>query len=112
MASPHISKLAARKLARWHKVHLPGDPQPRLFKTLWKWYRGIPTSYERADVQEKFAKHVDVNELRRGLERMEGVLRALDSPVVFCHNDLLSANIIYEEDKGGRLREQGRWLMF
>ena len=36
------------------------------------------------------------NELEREISLMEGILSKLGSPIVFCHNDLLLANILYD----------------
>ena len=41
-------------------------------------------------------KEVLVDEYK-GLQKH---LEALNSPVVFCHDDLLAANIIYNKEKG------------
>jgi len=38
--------------------------------------------------------------MRRELEMLQRELEPLGSPVVFCHNDLLAANIVYDEKKG------------
>ena len=39
--------------------------------------------------------------MRRELEMLQRELESVGSPVVFCHNDLLPANIVYDEKKGG-----------
>jgi len=41
-------------------------------------------------------KHV----LRAELELLRSQLESLNSPTVFCHNDLLLKNIIYNKEKG------------
>lgn len=38
--------------------------------------------------------------LRNEIDEMERHLVKLGSPVVFCHNDVLVHNIIYNEEKG------------
>lgn len=38
--------------------------------------------------------------LERELAWLKEHLSQLDSPVVFCHNDLLCKNIIYDSNKG------------
>lgn len=96
MSDAHRSRLVARKVAEWHRIHLPGRYEPRLFSTLWKWHKGIPRSYAVEETQRRFRDHVDVPYLARQIARLEGQVGNLHSPVVFCHNDLLSANIIYQ----------------
>lgn len=103
MSDPHISALIAQKMAVWHRVHLPGEQRPLLFATLWKWLRGVPQSYTSPHVQEKFAANIEMEHITRELTRLEHLLTtALNSPIVLCHNDLLSGNIIHETDKGMR----------
>lgn len=41
-----------------------------------------------------------VEVLEQELAWLEEHLSQLESPVVFCHNDLLCKNIIYDRDKG------------
>ena len=42
-------------------------------------------------------------QMRRELEMLQRELESVGSPVVFCQNDLIPANIVYDEKKG-RLR--------
>lgn len=37
---------------------------------------------------------------RKEIEEIEQVMRTLKSPLVFCHNDLLSGNLIYNQKRG------------
>lgn len=99
MSNPKLSSLVATKVAHWHKLHLPGGEQPRLFLTLWKWFNGIPKKYAVKETQANFETNVNLAKLRGEIEKLESILTGLNSPVVFCHNDLLSGNIIYEEHR-------------
>lgn len=100
LPSPSFYPLIARKLARWHQVDsVPGDRNPRLFKTFWRWFRNIPESYSQYDVQSRFSESIDVKFLESELKSLENCVKSLNCPVVFCHNDLLSANIIYNPDE-------------
>ena len=62
--------------------------------------------------QEAFGS---VDKVRRDIEEAKQKLSELSSPIVFCHNDLLVANFIYDEDAGmllglrrERKREEGK----
>ena len=91
--------LIARKIARWHRVDcVPGDRSPRLFRTLWKWFRNIPKSYKRPDLHAKFHKSFDMTFLESELAFLEIRAKSLNCPIVFCHNDLLAANIIFNPE--------------
>lgn len=78
LSDPHIGKLIARKLSEWHQIDLPGERRPCLFPTLRKWLKGIETDFD----------------LKAEIDWLEGLIVPLESPVVFCHNDLLCGNII------------------
>lgn len=52
--------------------------------------------------------------LEQELAWLKEHLPPLDSPVVFCHNDLLCKNIIYDSSKGTAARPRGGaglWLL-
>ncbi|KAG0292317.1 Ethanolamine kinase 1 [Dissophora globulifera] len=100
MRDPHKMDLVARKAAIWHgTVSIPGEHSSKLFKTIHKWIKEVPVSYDRPKVQAVFAKNFDMRKLYEELSTLEEHLVALDSPVVFCHNDLLYGNLIYNEAK-------------
>lgn len=103
MADPHLSMLIAKKLARWHHVSHPVEclsKEPTLFKTLRKWHNGVPPHYAKPPSQALFEKHIDMEHLKLELNKLESMIFRFSSPVVFCHNDLLSGNIIYNGDTG------------
>lgn len=103
MADPHLSMLIAKKLAHWHHVSHPVEyisKEPTLFKTLRKWHKGVPTHYAKPSAQALFEKHIDMEHLKLELNKLESMIFQFSSPVVFCHNDLLSGNIVYNGDTG------------
>lgn len=88
-------------MAHWHHVDaIPGDKHPRLFKTLWKWFRNVPEKFANTTAQAKFESNLSINNLQRKLERLEAAVQKLNCPIVFCHNDLLSGNIIICPEQG------------
>ena len=100
MRDPVKSKLVAQKLGLWHRSSVPGDKTPGLFATLTKWIQGVPDVYEnRPLVQESFVKNINMVSIEAELALLKSVIEMLGSPIAFCHNDLLSGNIIYQEAK-------------
>jgi ethanolamine kinase len=59
----------------------------------------VPQSYSKAEVDLKFKAHFRISELESEFRFLKGFLSTLNSPLVFCHNDLLSANIIFNQGK-------------
>jgi ethanolamine kinase len=83
-------------LADWHRVHLPSPKFPTLLPTLEKWFFGANDLYSTG----KNAKLVDFQKLRILFDQLILEINGLDlgdKDIVFCHNDLLSANIILDE---------------
>ncbi|TPX62686.1 hypothetical protein PhCBS80983_g00349 [Powellomyces hirtus] len=98
MRDPHKSSLVAAQLARWHKVEMPGvKAAPKLFSTMWQWLDEVPATYSDPEKEAKFTTSLHMTEIRKELAEMQQTLEALNSPVTFCHNDLLSGNIVYDE---------------
>ncbi|KAJ3013204.1 hypothetical protein HKX48_005896 [Thoreauomyces humboldtii] len=96
MSDPHKALLVAGQLARWHQVQIPGmTPSPKLFSTMWKWLEEVPSSYTNPAKDAKFHEFVNLDALKEELRDLQQALEALQSPVTFCHNDLLSGNIVY-----------------
>jgi len=88
-------------LARWHQMtNVPGDKSnARLFPTLWRWFHAVRKLYASEERLAKVAADgVCVEQIELELCELQSHIEALDPPVVFCHNDLLSANILYDDE--------------
>lgn len=104
-----IYPLVARKMAqlhlqldywRRHSDHVSGEPvEPVLWKKITQFISLIPDQFSDEEKQEKFVKEIPKrSDLLHELEWVRTRLVQLGSPVVFCHNDLLLANILYEKE--------------
>jgi len=99
MHNGKYSELIAKEMARWHKdAKVPEEKTPLMWKTIDQWMEQIPSSYNNPDKDKKL-KDVDLDLLREELKELRVKLDELNSPILFCHNDLLPANIIYNEEK-------------
>ncbi len=115
LAQPRFARLIAAKMAEWHQIRVGGggggcsggatsttatsttattEGGAQLFPTLTKWLNGLPGAYESAANQAAFEAHISVPYLAEQVELLRAAAAALESPAVFCHNDLLSGNII------------------
>lgn len=103
LCDPKVYPLVARKIAQWHFVDaIPGEKHPRLFKTLWKWFRNVSGEFSRPEAQARFDQSLNLLHLQNELQRLETAIKAIDCPIVFCHNDLLAGNIILCPGNGKR----------
>ncbi|ESO03956.1 hypothetical protein HELRODRAFT_79532 [Helobdella robusta] len=66
--------------------------RPQLFETIHKWMKNIPC--HEHPMPQRWSKQ----RLECEVDLLEHHLSSLNSPVVFCHNDLLPKNIIYDAD--------------
>lgn len=85
----HIQGIA-EKLRDWH-CRVPVFDEPVLFHTLNKWYDGLPEAFHDPAKQGVY-QSFDLDYLQAAIDWLETNLP--DSPTVFCHNDLLAANIV------------------
>lgn len=101
-----ISALIAKKLAMFHKVKMPipNDATPgktMLWETMRRWLKKVPSKFPPGK-QAKIVKYpfLRVEQIASELDSLQADIETTTkSPVVFCHNDLLSANLIYQPDE-------------
>jgi len=98
MSEPSLSQNVASTLACWHKVAIPGERKPLLFHTIQRWISSIPQKYTVPEKNEKFDSSFDLAQLQAELEFLKKTLIPINSPCIFSHNDLLSGNIIYDQE--------------
>uniref|UniRef100_A0A8C6VCR1 ethanolamine kinase n=1 Tax=Naja naja TaxID=35670 RepID=A0A8C6VCR1_NAJNA len=83
-------RLVAQEMAKMHRIHTNGSlPKPCLWHRLYKYLNIVKT---------EFIPSLEV--LEEEIHWMKEHLSQLQSPIVFCHNDLLSKNIIYNKTEG------------
>ncbi|ELR18109.1 phosphotransferase enzyme domain containing protein [Acanthamoeba castellanii str. Neff] len=96
MKAPEKFKLVAHQLALFHAVDVFGERKPALFNTLRKWLLEIPDSFDDQEKNRRLQEQFSMKRCVEELEFLEEQLSGTTSDVVFCHNDLLSANILYQ----------------
>lgn len=99
VTEPRIYDLVAKKMARLHKVEVPGKKkEPCLWRKMEKFYDLVPETFSDVDKQKRYNKLiVPKTQLAAEIKLLKNVLINLDSPIVFAHNDLLLGNVIYTE---------------
>nr|XP_035935423.1 ethanolamine kinase 2 isoform X3 [Halichoerus grypus] len=98
LSRPSLSdRLIALEMAKIHTIHANGSlPKPTLWHKMHNYFTLVKNEINpslSADVPQ-------VEVLEQELAWLKEHLSQLDSPVVFCHNDLLCKNIIYDSTKG------------
>ncbi|XP_014679483.1 PREDICTED: ethanolamine kinase 1-like, partial [Priapulus caudatus] len=103
VTSEPIYRLTATMMARIHSIRAkPGQPtDPCLFTVFHRWLDMVPESFADTKKNDRYRKFIPkIKTLRTEVEVLERHLVDLDSPVVFCHNDLLLNNIVYNKSEG------------
>eukprot|EP00003_Mantamonas_plastica_P021981 TRINITY_DN3648_c0_g2_i1.p1 TRINITY_DN3648_c0_g2~~TRINITY_DN3648_c0_g2_i1.p1 ORF type:complete len:234 (+),score=84.59 TRINITY_DN3648_c0_g2_i1:73-774(+) len=106
MSDPHISKLVARKMGRWHGLEFSGVEKPKESKqwsVLEKWMKDVPEeSIEKlmglkdGELEQCNREWInnEIAELKKALLDPE---RGFLDLIGLTHNDLLNGNIVYDE---------------
>ncbi|KAL0481239.1 ethanolamine kinase [Acrasis kona] len=95
---PLHAELIAKKVAEFHDAPITpktGDKSPTVFKTIKRWLNDVKSFEYKGEKKEKMAK-IDLNRLYKETEDLEQLLKNCE--VGFCHNDLLSLNILYNKE--------------
>jgi len=95
---PKVWSNVAKMMARMHNIDTGSKPQ--LWNTLDNFINTSPDTFQDQNKQHKFSKeYLTKAELREEVSTLQNLLSSCDSPVVFCHNDVLLNNVVVQEDK-------------
>ncbi|CAB1414453.1 unnamed protein product [Pleuronectes platessa] len=101
--SKPVFRLIARQLAKYHAIHAHNGwvPQSDMWLKMGKYFALIPRHFKDPERNARLRMEVPSPRcLREELVWLQQSLSVLGSPVVFCHNDLLCKNIIFNQDEG------------
>eukprot|EP01129_Flabellula_baltica_P001682 TRINITY_DN11620_c0_g1_i1.p1 TRINITY_DN11620_c0_g1~~TRINITY_DN11620_c0_g1_i1.p1 ORF type:complete len:361 (+),score=69.48 TRINITY_DN11620_c0_g1_i1:42-1085(+) len=101
-----IMRIVGAHLARFHLTELDEalvpvtEPNPK--RDMFKWLDLVP-EFERWDNEEKKQLMIELfgskDWIKNEITEVSESLAQEDSPIVFCHNDLLAGNILIDEDE-------------
>jgi thiamine kinase-like enzyme len=99
LSFPNIYHRMAHSLASLHRLEAPlEDQSPSVFRLLEDWLNEAVKS-NVPDLSVSTSNVVfTTKQLHDEVEFLKHKLATLNSPVVFCHNDLQEGNIIYDKD--------------
>lgn len=63
-----------------------------------QWSKEIPNELPNVKHREKFKLHVDMEKIREEIKKLETSISNKNYKVVFCHNDLLGPNVIFNHE--------------
>ena len=102
MRDKAMMKRTTRALAKLHTVKIPAPfrcQKPQLWADWDKWLGLLPSEYSDPKKNASFRSTIgSVKVLHQELERLKTELGACQSELVFCHNDTVHRNLIYNSD--------------
>ncbi|XP_060525462.1 ethanolamine kinase 2 [Cylas formicarius] len=96
---PEIYHLVATNMAKLHKVKVDGveHPKANIWKKARKFLDTVPDAFSKEETRKRFLELPSKSRINQELELLRRELDRFNNDVVFCHNDLLLGNIIWNE---------------
>lgn len=96
-----IGRLIAEEIIKVQEVRPDGlEVKSGLWDKMYRYLDQVPDKYDDAEKQKQFVAIVESKEvLKMEVDMLKSHLTGLNSPIVFCHSDLLMNNIVYNEEK-------------
>ena len=103
-SNPAIMRRIAGLMAKLHSLEIPDHfrgREPFLWMKTTELLLKVPTSFSDPAMQQDFVASIgSITRLQEEITSVKSLLDDCHSPTVFCHNDIHSANLIYEEESG------------
>ncbi|XP_057500467.1 probable ethanolamine kinase isoform X2 [Actinidia eriantha] len=99
MSQPKLAAEIAKQLRRFHQVEIPGSKEPQLWKDILKFFQKASTLlFDDSEKQTKY-ETISFDEVYAEVVELKELTGCLNAPVVFAHNDLLSGNLMHNEEE-------------
>ncbi|XP_021275544.1 probable ethanolamine kinase [Herrania umbratica] len=98
MRKPKLVAEIAKQLRRFHQVEIPGSKEPQLWVDIFKFFeKASALQFEDIDKQLIY-ETILFEEVRKEVTQLKELTGLLNAPVVFAHNDLLSGNLMLNDE--------------
>ncbi|PRQ46405.1 putative ethanolamine kinase [Rosa chinensis] len=98
MRNPKLAAEIARELRRFHQVEIPGSKEPQLWIDMFKFYEKASSLEFDDSEKQKIYKTISFSEVYNEIVELKELTSHFNAPVVFSHNDLLSGNIMANDE--------------
>ncbi|GLU09729.1 hypothetical protein SLE2022_265740 [Rubroshorea leprosula] len=99
MRKPKLAAEIAKQLHKFHQAEIPGSKEPQLWIDILKFFEKASTLHFEDIDKQRIYETVSFEEVKKELLELKELTGLLKSPVVFAHNDLLSGNIMVNEEE-------------
>ncbi|KAI3495904.1 hypothetical protein L1887_38251 [Cichorium endivia] len=99
MRNPKLAAEIAKQLNSFHQVNVPGSKEPQLWNDILKFYKNASKlTFDDSEKQKKYTQ-ISFKEVEAEIFKLKELTGHLNAPVVFAHNDLLSGNLMLNDDE-------------
>lgn len=99
MKKPKLAAGIAKQLREFHQVEIPGSKQPQLWNDLFKFFEKASTLEFDDREKQRIYETIFFKEVHNEINELKELTDLFKAPVVFAHNDLLSGNIMLNEEE-------------
>ncbi|XP_008463050.2 probable ethanolamine kinase isoform X1 [Cucumis melo] len=100
LRKPELAAEIAKQLNKFHKVYIPGSNEPQLWNEVLKFYEKASTLQFDDTGKQSIYDTISFQEIHNEILEIKELTSLLNAPVVFAHNDLLSGNLMLNEEEG------------
>ncbi|KAI5640859.1 hypothetical protein M9H77_00161 [Catharanthus roseus] len=99
MRKPKLAAEIAKQLHKFHQVDIPGSREPQLWDDIFKFYaKASCLNFDDNEKQKKYDT-ISFKEIHNEVTNLKELTGQLHAPVVYAHNDLLSGNLMLNDDE-------------
>ncbi|KAK9947597.1 hypothetical protein M0R45_003213 [Rubus argutus] len=99
MRNAKLAAKIAKELRRFHQVEIPGSKEPQLWIDIFKFFEKASAVEFDDSEKQKMYKSISFSEVHDEIIILKELTSFFNAPVVFSHNDLLSGNIMVNDEE-------------
>ncbi|CAL5443274.1 unnamed protein product [Camellia sinensis] len=99
MRKPKLAAEIAKQLRKFHQVEIPGSKEPQLWHDAFKFFQKASTLTFHDSEKQRIYETISFESIHAEVFELKELTGHLDGPVVFAHNDLLSGNLMLNDEE-------------
>ncbi|KAL7189712.1 hypothetical protein ACSBR1_039367 [Camellia fascicularis] len=99
MRKPKLAAEIAKQLHKFHQVEIPGSKEPQLWNDAFKFFQKASTLTFHDSEKQRIYETISFESIHAEVFELKELTGHLDAPVVFAHNDLLSGNLMLNDEE-------------
>ncbi|KAF5935014.1 hypothetical protein HYC85_026143 [Camellia sinensis] len=99
MRKPKLAAEIAKQLRKFHQVEIPGSKEPQLWNDAFKFFQKASTLTFHDSEKQRIYETISFESIHAEVFELKELTGHLDAPVVFAHNDLLSGNLMLNDEE-------------